>query len=165
MQKGRSHQLDERQHRNIEKASFQTLVLVIVFDCVMMLYFFLQRNIDSGMPYALQLLIMAVGMLLFLARKGEVDLPKSILTSRTLDPAPGMKMFFSRLKWYALDAMIMLIGFTALHYYQTRSFVKDTASTMIVSFLIVTALYAIIGEIGIRRYRRQMQQMDEEENN
>ena len=67
-------------------------------------------------------------------------------------------------KWYAVDAMIVLIGFTALHYYQTRSLVKDTASTMIVSFLVVTALHAFIGEIGIHRYRKQMQQMDEEEN-
>ena len=70
----------------------------------------------------------------------------------------------TRIAWYAVDTVVFLTGYKLFTYYQERTWGEDVVSTLVIALIIVLAFNTIVGELKIRAYRRQMQQMDEEEN-
>ena len=155
--------VDERQRRYIERAALHALLAGIVLDLAMMGYHFVTRQMEKGYPYLFQLFILGFFFWIATLTKADPELPRSFL-GKALNPEEGRSALMTRIAWYAVDTVVFLTGYKLFTYYQERTWGEDVVSTLVIALIIVLAFNTIVGELKIRTYRRQMQQMDEEEN-
>lgn len=155
---------DERQQQFNSMVLTTAVTFGIVFDLIMMIYYFVTRNIEKAYPYVAQLVIMGVACLLASLGSREVQPPTILFTKRSVNIGKGAPAFFSRMAWCMLDSLIFAAVLTVCDIYADGKVTGSLVSDGLIMFCTFLVVDCILCEIKVRRYRKYMALLDAEEN-
>lgn len=155
--------LDERIQQENSLAISAAFSLGVVFDLVMILYYFFTRNIEKSYPYVAQLLVMSLALGLVSLGKNSSKPPKTMY-GKAVNADKGLKPFMKRVLACSVEMLIfaaMLIGFDI--------YIDKKISGSIIGDALVTAVTLILTDVivceyRVRRYRSYLAKLDAEEN-
>lgn len=156
--------LDERQQQFNYTVVTCALVLGVTFDLVMMIYYFVTKNIEKAYPYIAQLVIISIGCLIASFGNKEVEPPTIPFGTRSVNTDKSTYAFMSRIAWCMLDSLVYAIIVTLFEAYTDGRVTGSLLSDGIVVFLIFTIMKSVFCEIRVHRYRKYMAILDAEEN-
>lgn len=155
---------DERQQEFNSMILTNALLFGVIFDSIMMIYYFAARNIDKSFPYVAQLLAISVGGFLASLGNKEAKLPTTFFSRRSVKVDKNTRAFFSRLTFCIFDALIFAVIISACDAYTDGRLTGSLVSDGIFAFFIFVLINVVHCEISVHRYRKHMAILDAEEN-
>lgn len=156
---------DERQQQFNSSVTACALIFCVAFDLIMMIYFFVTKNVEKAYPYVAQLVIMSIGCFLASLGNKEALPPTTLFSSRSVNTDKTAQAFFSRIAWYMLDSLPFAIVVTLFHMYIDDKETGSLISDGIIIFCFTTIIESIVSEVKVHRYRKHIAMLDAEENN
>lgn len=161
--KNNSAHYDERQMQNNATSMATVVSFAMFFDIIMMVIYFINRNIEKAYPYIAQLLVMCAAFALASLGNKEHDLPKT-LSGNTVSPEKSKKAFFKRFLACFIDSIVTVAVVTVFNIYIDGKVTGSIVSDTIIFFIIFMLLEIGLCEIRTHRYRKFQKELDEEEN-
>ena len=156
---------DERQRQFNSIIIAVALIVGVAFDFIMMIYYFVARNMEKAYPYVAQLVIMGVAC--FFASLGgkEAQPPTVCFGRRIANTDKNTRAFLSRIAWCMLDSLVFAVAITLFDAYADGKVTGSLILDGFIFFCIFTVIESIACEVKVRRYRKYMAKLDAEENN
>lgn len=155
---------DERQQQLNSSVIACALVFGVVFDLVMMIYYFITKNIEKSYPYVAQLVIICIGCFLASLNSKEAQPPTIFFSRRSVNTDKTARAFVSRTAWCMLDSLVLTIIITLFNIYTDGKVTGSLISDGIIFFCIFTIIESVLCEIKVRHYRKRIAILDAEEN-
>ena len=155
---------DERQQQFNSTVVACALVFGVFFDLIMMIYYFVTRNIEKSYPYVAQLVIMSIGCLIASFGNKEAEPPTILFSRRPVNTDKTTRAFLSRIAWCMLDSLILSVVITLFDAYTDGKVTGSLITDEIIIFCFITIINSVVCEIRVRRYRKYLAALDAEEN-
>ena len=155
---------DERQQLFNGRLLASAVIFGIAFDVIMMIYYFVTKNIENAYPYVAQIIVMSVGCVLASFGNKEVEPPTILFSKRSVNTDKSAHAFISRIAWCLLDSLIFAAIITAFDAYTNGKVTGSLILDGILSVCVFWIIDIIICEIKVHRYRKYIAILDAEEN-
>lgn len=156
---------DERQQLFNATVLAGAVIFGIAFDLIMMLYYFITKNIEGAYPYVAQLVVMGIGCLLVSLGNKDAQPPTVPFSKRSVNTEKTTRAFLSRIAWCMLDSLVYAGILTACDAYVDGNVMGSLVADGIVLFCVFTIMESILCEIKVHRYRKRIAILDAQENN
>lgn len=155
---------DERQQKFNSLILANALTFGMMFDLIMMIYYFVTKNIDKSYPYVAQLVVISVGGLLASLGSKEAKLPTTFFSSHSVKTDKNTRAFFSRFTLCICESLILAVMITVCHAYIDGELTRPLVSDGIFAFIMFVLINVVHCEINVHRYRKQVAILNAEEN-
>lgn len=154
---------DEREQLENSNAMNAACAIGLLFDIVMMFYYFITRNIEKSYPYLAQLLVISVVFAL-VSFGGKTVKPPRTLWSREVDYSKGGKAFAKRALMCSLEQLLFAAALIAFDAYTEKKVTGSIVTDAIFTFVILALIDITVCELRVRSFRKFLDRLDEEEN-
>lgn len=155
--------IDERVQQENSLAISTAFSFGVVFDLVMIIYYFITRNIEKTYPYIAQLIIMSIGLGIASLGKNSAKPPKT-LYGKAVSTDKGFKPFMKRVLACSVEMLffaVLLIGFDI---YTDKKITGSIITDAIITAVFLILIDVTVCEYRVRRYRNYLAKLDAEEN-
>lgn len=164
IKKNSGEPIDERVQAENSAAITVAFAFACVLDMVMIIYHFILRHPEKTYPYIAQLLVMAIGLGIANVGKSSSKPPKT-LYGKDVSIDKGAKSFAKRALLCCAEMLIFSAIITAFEAYSDMKFSGSMIIDALISAVVLILLDIIICEHRVRRYRRYLAAIADEENN
>lgn len=153
---------DEREMQENSQALNTALVFGLIFDGVMILYYFITRNIEKTYPYLAQLLVVSAVFALMSFASKTVK-PPHTLWGKDVDCSQGKKAFARRAGLCVIESIVYGAVLIALDIYADKKVTGSILYDAVITVVIFSAINITVCEYRVKSYRKYQVRLDAEE--
>lgn len=154
--------IDERVEKENSLAIGAAFTFGVVLDIVMLIYYFITRNIEGAYPYILQLVVMGAALMIAQLSRNS-DKPPQTMYGKQIGCDSGFGAFMKRVLLCSAEMLVLAALLIGFHIYTDRKITGSIFTDALIAASVLILIDVIICEHRVRRYRRYLARINDEE--